>query len=542
MFSSVVLAIFKRSEFRDQFSLGNYFVKSKHRSMKFHTLYLRHRTISFVPVNETTNFIIMLASLTTLVVVADLAKKFLKLGSKTTRMFVHASVAVVIFFLPLLFQNKFYPALLGSIFIAVNFAAARLGMFKGMNADKKNLGTVFYPISFLILVLLLWDKYPFIISTAMLVMGLADPAAAVIGSSLKNTNTVSAFGGRKTFEGAAAMLIVASIAVVIGFLFFDKLSSTINFTVLLNISVAVGIMVAAIELISPKATDNLTVPLCSALLLFIAVSNPVLFESFMVGEFLALIIAVISAKLKLLTKDGAVATFIMGGFIFGFGGWRWSVPLLLFFAIGSLASKLFAKRKAGYNILYEKSHQRDSGQVLANGGLGLILLICSILAPSYHWFLAYLGAISAVTADTLATEFGIFSRSNPFSIPLRKRVEKGISGAVSSLGTFTGFLSAAVLALLTLPVAGGYALFPVRFIIAGAVSGMIGNFMDSLIGGTVQSQYRCTVCNKITERKKHCDGRETALVQGYRWINNDVVNFAASVAGGVTFPLLFFWI
>jgi len=491
-------------------------------------------------VSELIKFFLILASLTALVVAADLARKFFTIDSKSTRMFVHISVAVVIFFAPWLFTGRLYPALLASIFVVVNLISIKLGMFKGINADKKNLGTVYYPLSFLILVLLVWDRYPFIVSTAMLVMGLADPAAAVIGSSLKNTHEVSAGGGRKTFEGSAGMFIVASIAIMIGLLFFGiHISATSNLTTLLNISVSIGLTAAAIELISPKATDNLTVPLSSGLLLFIAVSAPPLFDSFMVGEFLALLVAVASARLKLLSNDGAVATFILGSFIFGFGGWQWSLPILLFFIIGSVASKMFSKQKVNYNLLYEKSHQRDSAQVFANGGLPLLMLVCSILLPNYHWFLAYLGALSAVTADTLATEIGVFSRNNPFSIPTWKRVEKGISGGVSSLGTFTGMASAAVLASLTLPVAGSYALFPLRFVVAGAVSGMIGSFIDSLIGGTIQSQYRCTVCDKITERRKHCGNQETVLVRGYRWINNDVVNFAASVAGAVTFPLIF---
>ncbi|MCL4538599.1 MAG: DUF92 domain-containing protein [Bacteroidetes bacterium] len=78
-----------------------------------------------------------------------------------------------------------------------------------------------------------------------------------------------------------------------------------------------------------------------------------------------------------------------------------------------------------------------------------------------------------------------------------------------------------------------------RFVVAGAFSGAIGSLADSLLGGTFQSQYRCVSCGKITERKIHCDGQETTLVQGYRWVNNDVVNFAASVVGAVAMPLLF---
>jgi uncharacterized membrane protein len=100
-------------------------------------------------------------------------------------------------------------------------------------------------------------------------------------------------------------------------------------------------------------------------------------------------------------------------------------------------------------------------------------------------------------------------------------------------------VSAGTLASLALPFAEGYTLFPVKFVLAAVVSGAVGSLADSLIGGTIQAQYRCAVCAKITERRKHCGGRETSLVQGYRWINNDIVNFAASIVGAVTFPLLF---
>ncbi|MCL4538490.1 MAG: DUF92 domain-containing protein [Bacteroidetes bacterium] len=492
--------------------------------------------------NQTLNFFLVLVGLTALVLAADQAKKLYSIDPRKTRMFVHAGVAVVIFFAPYFFLSMFYPALLAGIFIVVNFASIKLGMFAGMNLDGKNLGTVYYPISFLILVLLLWDKYPYVVSTAMLIMGLADPAAAIAGSSLKNTHEVVAFGGRKTFEGASAMVVIAAASVLAGFVVFRQMEGAVtaaSLSELLGVCVSIGIMIAAVELISPKATDNLSVPLLSGFLLFIAVQNMPLFRSFMLGELFAFLVAFASYRLKLLTKDGATATFVMGGFIFGLGGWQWAVPILLFFIIGSGASRLFSSEKTSYNLLYEKSHTRDAGQVLANGGVGLLVLMLSILSPDHHWYLAYLGSLTAATADTLGTEIGVFSRGNPFSIPLWKRVEKGISGGVSYLGTTTGLLSAAVLASLSLPFSGGYILFPIRFIFAGALSGAIGSLADSIIGGTFQSQYRCPACNKITERRKHCNDSETTLVSGWRWINNDVVNFAGSLVGAVAFPLLF---
>ncbi len=492
--------------------------------------------------NEPLNFILMLVGLTALVLAADLAGKLFRVDRKKTRMFVHASVAVVIFFAPYFFQSKLYPVVLAIVFMLVNFVSIKLGMFSGMNIDRKNLGTVYYPLSFLILVLLFWDNHPYIVSTAMLIMGLADPAAAIVGTSLKGTHDVRAFGGSKTFEGSAAMFIVASAAALAGVWFFRGSEGTIGsmpYRTVFSLCIAIGIMTAAVELISPKATDNLSVPLTAGFLLFVALTNLTLFRSFMLGEILAFIVALVSFRFKLLTKDGAVGTFVLGGFIFGLGGWQWSVPILLFFLIGSGASRLFVSAKSGYNLLYEKSHTRDAGQVVANGGVGLLILVASITLPEHHWYLAYLGSLTAATADTLGTEIGVFSGSNPFSIPLWKRVEKGVSGGMSYLGTITGVVSAAALASLSLPFSGGYVLFPVRFIFAGALSGAIGSLADSIIGGTFQSQYRCPSCKKITERRNHCGGNETTLVSGWRWVNNDVVNFAGSLVGAIAFPLLF---
>jgi len=87
--------------------------------------------------NQPLNFFLILAGLTALVVATDQIKNRYHVDPKKTREFVHAAVAVVVFFAPLLFTSKLYPALLAGIFVIVNFVSVRLGMFKGMNLDKR---------------------------------------------------------------------------------------------------------------------------------------------------------------------------------------------------------------------------------------------------------------------------------------------------------------------------------------------------------------------------------------------------------------------
>jgi uncharacterized membrane protein len=74
-------------------------------------------------------------------------------------------------------------------------------------------------------------------------------------------------------------------------------------------------------------------------------------------------------------------------------------------------------------------------------------------------------------------------------------------------------------------------------VIAITWAGFLAAVFDSFLGATIQGQYKCKICGSVTERAKHC-GRDSDCLRGMKWVNNDVVNFAASGAGAVTAWLL----
>jgi uncharacterized membrane protein len=75
-------------------------------------------------------------------------------------------------------------------------------------------------------------------------------------------------------------------------------------------------------------------------------------------------------------------------------------------------------------------------------------------------------------------------------------------------------------------------------LVAG-IGGLAGSLFDSLLGATVQGIYWCETCDGETERALHGCGTATRLLRGWRWLNNDVVNFLSSVVGsGVTVLLM----
>ena len=262
-------------------------------------------------------------------------------------------------------------------------------------------------------------------------------------------------------------------------------------------------------------------------------NQSLLIENFLPALILSSIISILSYKLKFLDYKGGIATFILGLIVFWFGGWKWTVPFFVFFLISSLFSKI-KKSSTDLKTYLEKSGKRDHWQVLANGGLGGILVILNYFFPTELFYLAFVSSVAAVCADTWSTEIGTLFQTVTINILTLKVVQQGISGGVSFIGTIGGIIGAAVIAASSTFWINAKHLNYLFFII---FAGIIGNLFDSIIGASIQAKYRCNVCSKITERVFHCH-KPALLVNGFRWINNDVVNFATGIIGGL-FGFLF---
>ncbi len=234
-------------------------------------------------------------------------------------------------------------------------------------------------------------------------------------------------------------------------------------------------------------------------------------------------------RLRALTPGGALAAALVGGLIFGIGGLAWAAALLAFFVSSSLLSRLFRGRKAAAAEKFAKGSRRDWVQVAANGGLGAGLVVLHGLQPEADWaWPAFLGAFAAVNADTWATELGVLSSRAPFLITTGRPVEAGTSGGVSALGLLASLGGALLIALLA-AFRGGLPAF-----LAAALGGLAGSLVDSLLGATVQAIYYCPLEGKETEQHpRHACGTPTHHLRGLAWLNNDLVNFAASLCGAL---------
>jgi uncharacterized protein (TIGR00297 family) len=248
---------------------------------------------------------------------------------------------------------------------------------------------------------------------------------------------------------------------------------------------------------------------------------------------LAAVFAGLARLARALTPGGAVATFVVGGVVFGLGGGRFTIPLLTFFITSSLLSRLGSAAKARASVHSEKGPTRDAGQVWANGGVA-VALVLAFAYFGHHWpvyktrylLMLFLAALATVNADTWATEIGSLSRRAPRLLTSWKPVAPGTSGAITPLGLAAALAGAAIIPLSVL---GLWHLDATEFA-AVVWAGFLGSLIDSILGAGVQAQYRDPVTGELTEHAAIGD-HKTDRVRGLPWVQNDVVNFLASVGG-----------
>jgi uncharacterized protein (TIGR00297 family) len=165
------------------------------------------------------------------------------------------------------------------------------------------------------------------------------------------------------------------------------------------------------------------------------------------------------------------------------------------------------------------------GQVAANGAVAGTIVLIQYIFPRFDFYTLYLGTIAAVTADTWGTEIGVWFRGKTILIHRFVLVEPGTSGGISIIGFLGGVVGASIVSMSAFSW-----VLECRIVIITVLSGVIGSLVDSFLGGLIQARYRCSVCNKLTEREVHCNV-PAEFVGGVRWINNDIINGFCAITG-----------
>ena len=267
----------------------------------------------------------------------------------------------------------------------------------------------------------------------------------------------------------------------------------------------------------------------------------------MIDPLIVLIAGIICATLalgawkgRILDSGGAITAFLIGfaTFVFPADGWKWFLVLLVFLMVSSYMThyKYQIKRKKGF--AQEKGGARGWPNVAANGVVAGLLVLFTPFLPQEQIQLvlaAFLGAVATANADTLATEIGLLNPSDPRLITdLKKVVPAGTSGGISIFGELATLFGALLIGIAAglLGMTGNPGWSLSVLIGTTMIAGLAGCSIDSVIGATVQGIYKCRVCNKITENRRHC-GNPSIPLRGHKVIDNNVVNLIATICGAI---------
>ena len=451
--------------------------------------------------------------------------------AEALRKFIHIITGVAV--LPALWLfHSWLPIFIITMFFAMaNFWFIQRGKLKSIHeVSRPSFGTVYYPLSFAILLLAFWEWNFMILSISFALMAFGDAAAGIVARQIPNRKILPLPWDTKSLPGSAAMLVISTIIVGTGLILFRD-SHNLSLVIGVGMAIAIGLLATAAEALSHRGSDNLTVPLLTALGLYV-ILQPEMQQQFLLGETLALVITLMAFVARALDLSGAIAAFLIGTIIFGIGGWTFAIPLLVFFIGSSILSRLPQRESIAAKEIVAKSGRRDAAQVLANGLPPTLIVIASLILKTETAFLLYLGGVAAAMADTWATEIGLRIGRQPRSILNGKAVMAGTSGGITLAGVIGAILGAA---LIVFTGWWSYQIFEVReihwrpFVIV-TFAGVLAHFIDSLLGATLQRRNQCAVCGKITERAEHC-GKQTNYFSGWRSLNNDGVNIACGLSG-----------
>jgi phytol kinase len=181
-----------------------------------------------------------------------------------TRKFIHVAVGMWAFGTVLLFERCAFAIVPPLAFVAINALSYWQGTFKAMETGEKGrLGTVYFPISFAVLIWLLWER-PHLLVASLMPMTWGDALAAVVGRRIGQRHYTVA-GSTRSLEGSAAMLLASWAATLVPLLLLAP--EPIAPVIAVAAAAATALGATVVEAISPWGIDNLTVPAVSALVL-----------------------------------------------------------------------------------------------------------------------------------------------------------------------------------------------------------------------------------------------------------------------------------
>ena len=147
----------------------------------------------------------------------------------------------------------------------LNTISYRQDTFKAIESeDKSNLGTIYFPIAFCVIILIFWRR-PNILVASLMPLTWGDAMASILGRAYGHVK-YTIFGSVRSIEGSVSMFLFSLISTGLAlWLVPPGLGAGLSF----GLAFAVAIAAALAEAVSPWGLDYLIVPAVSGLVLFL---------------------------------------------------------------------------------------------------------------------------------------------------------------------------------------------------------------------------------------------------------------------------------
>ena len=218
------------------------------------------------------NFLGIIVSYLYIALVIVGAKIFEKRGKEASRKFIHIMLGnwwtIAMYF----FSNVWAAIFVPITFVIINYLSYKNDLIKVMERDNQDgLGTVYYAIALLILAIVSFGifKEPSLGLVPTLVMAYGDGLAAVIGKSIKSKR-YKLGETKKSLAGSLTMFVISTLLIG-AYMVFNFATTFWLGTHWPVVTCLAGFAITALEAVSGKGWDNITVPIATLVLLILLV-------------------------------------------------------------------------------------------------------------------------------------------------------------------------------------------------------------------------------------------------------------------------------
>jgi len=181
--------------------------------------------------------------------------------------------------------------------------------------------------------------------------------------------------------------------------------------------------------------------------------------------------------------SGLFSAALVGIILLVFANALWFMIMLVFFIIGSAATKYKYEYKKRIGVEQGQSGARGYRNVFANGIVAAAAAVLFGVFQQPVFVAMYVGCVATAAADTLASEIGV-TGGIPYMITTLKKVPIGTNGGVTLTGQSVALLGGFLISL------AAYLLNVItpEMVVICTIAGFVGTNLDSLVGATLENK------------------------------------------------------